>query len=115
MQVIYSSFFPLYWFSSFYYKFRADQINKSIRSIANSDSIPSTQLLHLINEHNLNTIEIHRLNLTMRRSMAVFFVTSAIIEDLFIYLAIYSKILYIKLFSHLWQLYIFFLDLFFVT
>ena len=90
-QTIFSSLFSLALITSFYYKFKSDQINQSIRSIANSDSIPMIELWHLINEHHLITIEIYKLNLFFRRSMAVFFVTSAIIENMFIYLAIYSN------------------------
>ena len=110
-----SSLFPLFLIMSFYYKFKGDQINESIRSIANSDSIPSIQLLHLIDEHNLHTIEVHRLNLTVRRSMAVFFVTSAIIEDMFIYLAIYSNNIIHKIVFSFFAIGYFFLDLLFVT
>ena len=90
IQAIYSSLLSLILITSFYYKYKFDQINKSVRSIASSDSIPSIELWHFINEHNLITIEVNKLNLFIRRSTAVLFVTSGIIEDMFIYLAIYS-------------------------
>ena len=90
-QTAYTSIFSLVLTISFYYKFKFDQINQSIRSIVNSDSIPSIELWDLINEHNLITTEIRKLNLFLRRSMAVFFVISAFIQNMFIYLAIYSN------------------------
>ena len=98
---IFSGIFPLILTISLYYKFKMHQINQSIKSIANSNII---ELYHLINEHNLITIEVHKLNLSFRRSMAMFFITSAIIEDMFIYLAIYSNNIFQKIFFSLFAI-----------
>ena len=73
-----------------YYKLCFGQINKTIKSIANSNVIPSKLLLHLIDEHNLLSIEIGKMNLFVRRTLATSFITSALYQNLIIYLAIES-------------------------
>ena len=88
---------PVVWFISFlfYYTSLFDQISKSI---ATSKSISTTQMLFLINDHNLVWIELVQLNLIIIKSVATFFISSAIIEHLFIYMAIYDTELFEKLF-----------------
>ena len=56
------------------------------------------QLISLIHEHNLASIEIHKLNLIIRRSVGCIFITFAMIKIISLYLMVNSNEFFIKLF-----------------
>ena len=79
-----------------YYKMRFDQLNdKIILIIANRIgkriSIEKEKSIYrLINEHNLLSIEIHKVNLFYRRTAATFFLFSSFVKITIVYVTIYS-------------------------
>ena len=97
---LYTVFVDLTFIYSFYYKSLFDQINKSIKLLDQQQnySVLNVKLLRLINEHNSVSNEIAKLNSFVRKSLAIFFITSSSIEHLFIYLAFKS--------DHIWQIFI---------
>lgn len=78
-----------------YYKIRFDQVNNKFQTVVSRrcklmkiKRQKENQLIKLINRHNLLSIEIHHLNLCIRRGMAVMFITFSIINVITLYLLI---------------------------
>ena len=76
---------------SIYYHSAFDQLNKSIKSISISGSIPVSTMIKLIYRHKQLSLQVIEINHFIRRSMATFFVISALIQHLLIYEGIYSN------------------------
>lgn len=81
-----------------YYKFRFDQINERIFKLINVSLIEEMihlreerRLIQLMNKHNNLSIEIHRFNLSIRRSAAVMFITFCLIKIISLYLMMHTK------------------------
>ena len=55
-------------------------------------------MISLIDQHNLAAIEIHKINLIIRRSITCFFITFAVINILSLYLMVNINEFFIKLF-----------------
>ena len=100
----------------FYYKMIFGQINDKINLISNEKSklfkrrnliINKTkrkQLISLIHEHNLSAIEIHKLNLITRRSMACVFIAFSMMKIISLYLLVNFEDFFIKLFLIIFNL-----------
>ena len=78
---LYNTFFCLTVCYSFYYKSLFDQINLSIDSLYQNSNyiLLNIKLIKLINQHNYISNEIAKLNIFIRKSVAVFFITSSTI------------------------------------
>lgn len=80
-----------------YYKLIFDQINNLIVSVIPNDrrrvitQWKEVQLTHLIREHNLASVEIHSINLILRRTAALFFFFASLIKIISLYLIINTK------------------------
>ena len=85
-----------------YYNFRFDQLNHQIKATISNGKRKiihlklEKKLLSLIDEHNKLSIEVNGMNLMIRRSAAVFFITLSLIKILTLYLMIYVKNFLIK-------------------
>ena len=83
-----------------YYKLRFDQINNRIKEIILNKKVISKRvrklLIKLIHEHNQLSIEIHKLNLMMRRTAAATYIITSIVKIIALYLLINSNQVYIK-------------------
>lgn len=75
----------------FYYKSLFDQIYQRIYFMFKLNFISSIEFNKIINEHNLIAIEVHKLNLFIRRLVAVYFIASSLFKIMFLYLSIHSK------------------------
>ena len=74
-----------------YYKMRFDQIHSSIKSISNSKLINKkreNQFIDLIGEHNTVSIEIHKLNLMLRRSQGIMSMVLSTVRIIILHLLI---------------------------
>ena len=84
-----------------YYKFRFDQINHQIKSLIRNGKIIGNRrqkhLIKLINQHNLASIEIHKINLMIRRTTAVKFIVFSIAKVNIVYLLINFNNVLIKM------------------
>ena len=84
-----------------YYKFRFDQINHQIKSIIPNGKVISkikeNQLTKLIYAHNSLSIEIHKLNQTMRRTAATMFLIVSICKIIYFYSLIKFNQVYLKI------------------
>ena len=85
----------------YYYKLLFDQINNQFKLI--SQQIPlvinktkENQLIRLIKQHNLISIEIYEINLLVRRTVAFVFIIFSLIKIISCYLIIYSNDILIK-------------------
>ena len=94
------SIFCIFGIYFLYYKFRFDQLNERIKSIIKSSGkgkwrmiLPGKEkaFLQLINEHNYLSLEIHKVNLLLRKSVAMMFVFFALFKILSLYLSIKMK------------------------
>lgn len=88
-----------------YYKMRFDQITKEIKSIVKDGETTKSinkrrkkKLIYWIHEHNLASIEIHKMNLTMRRVVAMIFVVFSSVKIISIYLIMNLKHTLLKIF-----------------
>ena len=78
-----------------YYKMRFDQLNQQIKSIIPNGkrkiilNSKEKLLLQLINEHNLLSLEIHKMNLLIRRTAAFLFICFGLFKVITIYLSIF--------------------------
>ena len=83
-----------------YYKLRYDQINNRIKEIIPKRKVINKRvrklLIKLIDEHNQLSIEIHKLNLMMRRTAAATYTITSIVKIMALYLLINSNQIYIK-------------------
>ena len=86
-----------------YYKMRFDQLNHKIKSIIPNGNwkyiIKKKEklLLGLIHEHNELSIQIHTINMMLRRSLALYFIYISLIKIDTLYLMLNTKDLLIKL------------------
>ena len=84
-----------------YYKFRFDQINKQIKSITPNGKVINKMrekhLIKLINEHNLTSIEIYKINLMLRRTAATTFFIYSIIKVNLVYFLINFDNVFVKM------------------
>ena len=87
------------------YKMRFDQITEEIKSIVKDGETTKTinkrrkkKLIYLINQHNLASIEIHKMNLTMRRVVAMVFIVLSLVKIISVYLMINLKHTLLKIF-----------------
>lgn len=75
-----------------YYKIRFDQIHSSIKSISNSKLMINkkreNQFIDLIGEHSTVSIEIHKLNLVLRRSQGVMSMVLSTVRIIILHLLI---------------------------
>ena len=72
-----------------YFKLRFDQINDKLKQLINSNIISrwkEKRLNCLIKEHNLTGIEIHSMNLIMKRTAAALFITLSLVKIITLYL-----------------------------
>ena len=93
-----------------YYTMIFDQINDEINLVSNKKSTFSKrkklkinktkqrQLINLIDQYNLATIEIHKFNLMVRRSVGFIFITLVIIKIISLYLMFNFNEFFIKLY-----------------
>ena len=83
-----------------YYKLRFDQINNQIEKIISNRKVINKKVeklfIKLINEHNQLSVEIHKLNLMMRRTAAATFFITSNVKIIALYLLINSNQVYIK-------------------
>ena len=95
IETIFSAYIILIPLITFYYRSLFAQISQSIKYQLINEKVKSIKLdfklFQLIKEHNLVLLRLNKVNHYIRRSLAIFFLTSAIMEDMFIYLAIYSN------------------------
>ena len=75
-----------------YYKMRFDQIHSSIKSISNGNLVinkkKENQFVNLIVEHNTVSVEIHKLNLMLRRSQGVMSIVLSTVRIIILHLLI---------------------------
>ena len=93
-----------------YYIMIFGQINHQINLISNEKSIffkrrkliinktKQSQLINLIHEHNLATIEIHKINLMIRRTIVCLFITFVMMKIISLYLMVNFNEFFIKVF-----------------
>ena len=88
-----------------YYKMRFDQITEEIKSIVKDGETTKTinkrrkkKVIYLINQHNVASIEIHKMNLTMRRVVAMVFIVLSLVKMISVYLMISLKHTLLKIF-----------------
>lgn len=80
-----------------YYKLLFDQINHQIQSILSHNktkvinSKMEKQLIYCMNQHNLASIEIHTMNLSIRSTAAIMFITFSLIKIISLYLIMNMK------------------------
>ena len=107
----------LYIIILFYYIMKFRQINHQIdlildekgiffkRKILIIDNTKERQLISLIHEHNLAAIEIHKVNLIIRRTTACLFLTFAIMKIISLYLMVNINEFFMKMFLLIFDLF----------
>ena len=97
--------FVAFFIGILYYKMRFDQIHQQFKSIipdANLKFIIKRRqklLLDLIDEHNKMTIQVHKLNMMIRRSNAAIFICFSLAKIISLYLMLNTKDKIIKIFA----------------
>lgn len=93
---------PVISFTTYYYKLRFDQLNNRFEKICKTkDSISINdlkRLILLIRQHDLLSIQIHKTNLWIRRSVGLFFVCVALLQILPLHLIMGTNVLFEQLF-----------------
>ena len=89
---------PLIYIILIYYIMRFNQINTQFLLFHKIKRISPRTLNQTINEHNQLSLSIRKLNSIMNKSVASLFIITAFAIDLLIYLLIYTKSLYYKIF-----------------
>ena len=74
-----------------YYVLRFSQINTQLRLFCKIKKISVQTINRTIDEHNQLSLEIHRLSLTLSKTIGWLFIITAIVIDLLIYMLIYTK------------------------
>lgn len=80
-----------------YYKLIFHQINQQIKSLIPNGKIKfinnrrEKKLINLLNDHNQAAIEIHKMNLIMRRTAATMFITFSLLKIISLYLILLIK------------------------
>lgn len=93
---------PLMSFAIYYYKLLFDQLNDQFEKISKSED--STRIMNvwrlmmLIKHHNLLSVEIHKLNLFIRRTVGLLFIGLSLFQILPLHLILETRDLYEKLF-----------------
>ena len=82
----------------FYYKSLFDQIYQRIHFMFQFNFISSIEFNRIFNEHNLIAIQVNKLNLFVRRTIAVYFIASSLFKITFLHLAIHSEDSHLRLF-----------------
>lgn len=98
------SYFAIFYIILVYYYLRFRQLNIRFR-LFNKLKITSPKIfIRMIDEHNLISTDIYKMNLFIRRSIAMLFLCSALIVDILIFLVFFIKSLFIQVLVSVWSL-----------
>ena len=98
------AYFTIFYIILLYYYLRLRQLNIRFR-LFNKLKIASPKIfIRMIDEHNLISTDIYKINLFTRRSVAMLFLCSALIVDLLIFLVFFTKSLFIQVLVSAWSL-----------
>lgn len=89
---------PLIYSMLYYYQLRFNQITSQFQIFIKRNIISPLKFINLIEEHNQISIEIHKMNLLMKKSVALVFITSSMAIDFLIYLSFYSQSIFYRIF-----------------
>lgn len=98
------AYFTTFYIILVYYYLRFRQLNIRFRLFSKLKITSPKIFIRMIDEHNLISTDIYKMNLFIRRSIAMLFLCSALIVDILIFLVFFIKSLFIQVLVSVWSL-----------